>query len=192
MVFPALELTVPSSFPSVCLSLCLSRSLCLSVCLLPCCRAVFVIRDRFEKRKSRLVLKSLSLCNKVLSSLLSSLSPSLSLTPPPPTPPSSLSVPLCLSFWNFKFMVSLLSDSLARYRFGPSVLHPFRLCLSGFDPPLCPRALPALCILFLRSFFSLVGCRQLFRFVVVTHEGDECSIEEQSGVTKVSVTQNLV
>ena len=39
VVFPALELTVPSCFPSVCLSVCLSRSLCLclSVGVLPCC-----------------------------------------------------------------------------------------------------------------------------------------------------------
>ena len=33
--------------------------------------AVFVMRDRFVKNNNRLVLKSLSLCNKVFSSLLS-------------------------------------------------------------------------------------------------------------------------
>ena len=51
---------------------------------------MFVIRDRFVK-KSRLVLKSLSLCNKVLYSFLFSL---LSLSPPSL---SFLSACLCLS-----------------------------------------------------------------------------------------------
>ena len=102
MAFDSGYQTVPSTSLSVSFSLCLCLSFCLSVCLSLsqsfCVECCCVWHQGQICKKSRLVLKSLSLCNKVVSSLSLSLSlshththtrtPSLPLSlPPNPTQP---------------------------------------------------------------------------------------------------------